>query len=159
MRKEYDFSESRKNPYASQLKKQITIKGTPVLHPNQFKVNEAWIVFQLNDDPIRTEQDGDFNLLALMDAASCYILASTLSAAARSEPAQMEAKRLFKEGQAQANCWPKTLYVPSEQAARFVVAEAEQLGVSVVRVAEAQLLPFIGEAREGFRERFGGRGA
>ena len=26
MRKEYDFSKSRKNPYASQLKKQITIR-------------------------------------------------------------------------------------------------------------------------------------
>lgn len=26
MRKEYDFSSSRKNPYASQLKKQITIR-------------------------------------------------------------------------------------------------------------------------------------
>ena len=26
MRKEYDFSQARKNPYASQLKKQITIR-------------------------------------------------------------------------------------------------------------------------------------
>lgn len=26
MRKEFDFSQSRKNPYASQLKKQITIR-------------------------------------------------------------------------------------------------------------------------------------
>ena len=26
MRKQYDFSQSRKNPYASQLKKQITIR-------------------------------------------------------------------------------------------------------------------------------------
>jgi uncharacterized protein (DUF4415 family) len=26
MRKEYDFAQSRKNPYASQLKKQITIR-------------------------------------------------------------------------------------------------------------------------------------
>ena len=26
MRKEYDFSQSKKNPYASQLKKQITIR-------------------------------------------------------------------------------------------------------------------------------------
>ncbi|MES2091154.1 MAG: BrnA antitoxin family protein [Pseudomonadota bacterium] len=26
MRKEYDFSQSRKNPYAAQLKKQITIR-------------------------------------------------------------------------------------------------------------------------------------
>ena len=26
-----------------------------MLHPNQFKVNEAWLVFKLNDAPICTE--------------------------------------------------------------------------------------------------------
>ncbi len=50
------------------------------------------------------------------------------------------------------------MFVPEEQAAQILVAEAETLGIGVVRVAEAQLLPFIGEAQVGFRERFGGRG-
>ena len=130
-----------------------------MLHPNQFKVNEAWIAFQLNYEPIHTEQDGDFNCLALMDAASCFILTATPVAAGQAEPTQLEAKRLLKEGRAHKKRWPKTLFVPSEHGAQSVVAEAEQLGVGVVRVAEEQLLPFIGEAREGFRERFGGRGA
>lgn len=130
-----------------------------MLHPNQFKVNEAWIAFQLNDEPIHTEQDGDFNFLALMDAASCFILSSTPVAATQGEPTQLEAKRLLREGQAHKKQWPKTLFVPTEQVAQLLVAEAEQLGIGVVRVAEAELLPFIGEAQEGFRERFGGRSA
>jgi hypothetical protein len=130
-----------------------------VLHPNQFKVNEAWIAFQLNDEPIHTEQDGDFNFLALMDAASCFILSSTPVAATQGESTQLEAKRLLREGQAHKKQWPKTLFVPTEQVAQLLVAEAEQLGIGVVRVAEAELLPFIGEAQEGFRERFGGRSA
>jgi hypothetical protein len=44
-----------------------------VLHANQFQVNEAWIAFKLNEGAIHTENDGDFNFLALMDAASCFI--------------------------------------------------------------------------------------
>jgi uncharacterized protein (DUF4415 family) len=42
MRKEYDFSKAKKNPYASQLKKQVTIRldeGTvknPKLCPKKF---------------------------------------------------------------------------------------------------------------------------
>ena len=47
---------------------------TSVLHPVQFQVNEAWIVFQLNETPIHTEQEGSFNCLCLMDAASCFLL-------------------------------------------------------------------------------------
>lgn len=39
-----------------------------MLHPDQFHVNEAWIAFQLNDRPMHTEQDGDFDILAFMDA-------------------------------------------------------------------------------------------
>jgi len=45
-----------------------------MLHPNQFHVNETWIAFQLNETPIITDRDGDFNIIALMDAASCFIL-------------------------------------------------------------------------------------
>ncbi len=130
-----------------------------MLHPNQFEVNEAWIAFQLNDEPIHTEQDGDFNFLALMDAASCFILSSTPFAAAQAGPSQLEVKRLLKEGQAHKKQWPKTLFISEERAARFLVVEAEKLGIGVVRVAEAELLPFIGEAQAGFRERFGGGSA
>ncbi len=48
--------------------------ATFMLHPNQFQVNEAWIAFQLNDAPIHTRSDGDFNCIALMDAASCFMM-------------------------------------------------------------------------------------
>lgn len=71
-----------------------------MLHPNQFTVNEAWIAFQLNDQPIRTEQ-----------------------------------------------------------AAESLGVEPERLGIDVIRIAGAQLLPFIGEAQQGFRARFGSQRA
>ena len=135
------------------------MKGHRVLHPNQFKVNEAWIAFKLNDEPIQTELDGDLNFLALMDAASCFILSSAPVVAKVAEPTQMESMRLLKEGKAHKMQLPKTLFIPNEQPAQFLVAEAERVGIEVVRVEEYQLLIFIGEAREAFRERFGGGSA
>lgn len=126
------------------------------LHPSQFKVNEAWIAFKLNHEPIRTVQDGDFYFLALMDAASCYILGSTPVAAKQAEPSELEARSLLRAGRAHKARWPRTLLVPTEQRAEFLVIEAERHGIEVVRVAEAQLSMFIGEAQQGFRERFGG---
>ena len=127
-----------------------------MLHPNQFQVNEAWIVFKLNDDPIHTELDGDLDFLALMDAASCFILSSVPVDAKTAEPKQMESRRLLKEGRSHKKQLPKTLFIPTEQQAYSLVAEAEKTGINVVRVEEYQLLIFIGEARKSFRERFGG---
>jgi len=127
------------------------------LHPNQFQVNEAWIAFKLNDAPISTEEDGDFNLIALMDAASCFILSTRLIPAGAPEPTRTETALLLKEGQAHKQQLPKTLFVPSTLCANIFTREAERQGIAVVRVPEDQLLLFVGEAREGFRERFGGR--
>jgi hypothetical protein len=132
------------------------MRGPPVLHPNQFQVNEAWIIFKLNDEPIHTELDGDFNFLALMDAASCFILSYAPVAAIVEEPTQIESRRLLNEDKAHKMQLPKTLFVPIELHAQFLVAEAERIGIKVIRVEEHQLLIFIGEAKEGFRERLGG---
>ena len=127
-----------------------------MLHPNQFQVNEAWIIFKLNEAPIPTTLDGDFNFIALMDAASCFILSSVPVATSAAEPSKMEAKRLLKEGQTHKQQLPKTLFIPSDQLANILTTEAERQGIRVVRVPEDQLLLFVGDARESFKERFSG---
>jgi hypothetical protein len=127
-----------------------------MLHPNRFKVNEAWLVFKLNDLPIRTELDGDFNCIALMDAASCFILGNTFAPAGDAEPSKTAVRRLLKEAKAHKKKLPKTLFIPSGQFNTILPAEAERQGIAVVRVPEDQLLIFIAEARESFKERFGG---
>jgi len=108
---------------------------------------------------IHTEEDGDFDFIALMDAASCFILSAAPVSATLTEPTQAESRRLLKDGRAHKNKWPRTLFIPAHQPARFLSAEAERQGIEVLRVAEDQLLPFIGEARDGFKERFGVDGA
>ncbi len=126
------------------------------MHPYQFHVNEAWIAFKLNDAPISAGLDGDFNFIAIMDAASCFIMGGTPVPASAAEPSKMEAGNLLKEGQAHRQQLPGTLFIPNELPATILSAEAKRRGITVVRVPEAQLLPFIGEARDSFKERLSG---
>lgn len=129
-----------------------------MIHPNQFKVNEAWIAFKLNDAPIITDRDGDFNMITLMDAASCFIL-STLSVSAMAEQlTELESKELLEKGWIHKQELPKTLIIPNHQVAKLLQIEAESQGITVVRVPEDQLILFIGEARTGFKEHLGGSG-
>ncbi len=127
-----------------------------VLHPNQFQVNEAWIAFKLNDVPMSTVSDGDFNVIAIMDAASCFILGSETVPVSSAELKQTDAKHLLKSGYSHKQQLPKTLLIPTDQPANLLSVEAERQGITVARVSEDQLLVFIGEAREGFRDHFGG---
>ncbi len=127
-----------------------------MLHPKQFKVNEAWLVFKLNELPICTDLDGDFNCIALMDAASCFILGNTFVPVGEAEPSKVAVRRLIKEAKAHKRQLPKTLFVPNGQFTSVLPAEAERQGVAIVRVPEEELLVFIGEARESFKEHFGG---
>ena len=125
-----------------------------MLHPKQFEVNETWIAFRLNNSPIRTESDGDFNCVALMDAASCFILGSELIPVTAAEPTRSQFRRLLKNAQRHKQQLPKTLFVPREDIADRVTLESAQQNIDVVRVPERELLVFIGEAREAFAERF-----
>jgi hypothetical protein len=126
-----------------------------MLSPDRFQVNEAWIVFKVNDQPIHTERDGDFDLLALMDAASCFILGHTLVHSQRDEVSERDFRRLLQEGYAHGKKWPGTLFVPGRLPVKSLISEAEILGISVIPVSEDQMQLFIGEARQGFKERFG----
>ena len=125
-----------------------------MLHPQQFEVNEAWIAFRLNNAPVRTELDGDFNCMALMDAASCFILGTEFVPVTVAEPTQAQLRRLFKTAQRHKQQLPKTLLVPREDVADLMTREAAHQNIDVVRVPESELLIFIGEARQGFAERF-----
>ena len=125
-----------------------------MLHPKQFEVTEAWIAFRLNRAPIRTESDGDLNCIALMDAASCFILGSELISVGTAEPLEMECRRLLKTGRSHHQKLPKTLFVPRGEVAELLTCEAIRQKIEVVPVAESELLVFIGEARQGFAERF-----
>lgn len=126
-----------------------------MLHPNQFTVNDAWIAFRLNDAPIVTERDGDFDSLALMDVASCYILGMDMYPAGATGPSAQASRRLLQSGHGHVGTWPRKLFVVEGQVPDALWQEAARLNIEVVTVPEDDLLVFIGEARDGFKQRFG----
>lgn len=123
-----------------------------MFHPNQFQVNETWIIFKLNSAPVVTDTDGDFNVFALMDAASCFILGTGFVPTDSKELSQMESKRLLNSGHSHKKQYPKELIIPNNSVANILNTEAERCGITVVRIPEEQLQVLIGEAREGFQE-------
>ncbi len=125
-----------------------------MLHPKQFEVNEAWIAFRLNRAPVRTEHDGDFNCIALMDAASCFLLGSELVPVTAKEAPQVQLRRLLKRAKRHKQALPKTLFVARGDAADLLAHEAAQQKIDVVRIPESELLIFTREARDAFAERF-----
>lgn len=123
-----------------------------MLDLNQFDVNDAWLVFQLNDAPINTERDGSFNAVCLMDAASCFILATAMVSAQHREPSELELRRLFKNAWSHKRQFPSTLILPIGQFDTAFPAQAERNGISIITVAESELSVFTDEARQGFKE-------
>jgi hypothetical protein len=127
-----------------------------VIHPNEFEVNEAWIVFRLNTLPICTEEDGDFNCIAIMDAASLFILSSDLIPVDPSGPMQLEFRHLTDSAQQHQQALPSKLILLDGEFPGEFLRQAEAQGIEVVSVAENQLLIFTREARDAFAEQFEG---
>ena len=123
-----------------------------MLEPSQFEVNEAWLAFKLNDAPVVTGADGDFNVVALMDAASCFILGAEFILSDSIEPSQLESRRLLKAAQSHKQQFPEKLIISMDLTADNLIEEAERLGVTVVTAREEELSIFLHEARDGFRE-------
>jgi len=95
-----------------------------LLHPNQFQVNEAWIIFKLNDAPLRTE-DGAFDCICLMDAASCFILGNAFIPVNEREPTQIRVRQLLRDGWQHKQEFPTKLFVPIGQLETNLTEEAE----------------------------------
>jgi hypothetical protein len=131
-------------------------RNLQVISPSQFQINEAWIAFKLNDAPISTQEDGDFNVIALMDVASCYILGTEFVPTDSAELSQLESRRLLKSGESHKNQLPKKLFISNDLTANILTVEAESLGITVDHVPESELSIFLGEARGGFQEHVGG---
>lgn len=123
--------------------------------PSQFQVNQTWVVFQINAVPIYTEQDGDFNVIVLMDAASCFILSMKMVPVDIAEPSAAEWKELFKQAYSHKQKWPQSMLLPNDQPAELFAKETARHGITLIRVPEEQLQDLIGETREIFNEQFG----
>jgi len=127
-----------------------------VVHPSDFSPNEAWIFFKLNHVPVSTELEGEFDVFALMDAASLYILGTEFVPAGSLCDATSQIRSLLEAAHSRAAAWPEKLMISEVSSVGNLVREAESFGVSVDALSEAELARFTNEARQGFKAHFGG---
>lgn len=121
-----------------------------MINPEKLKINEAWILFELNEDPIIIEPDTECSIIAMIEAVSGFIFGTEMTNAP--ELSQMASKKMLRDAYNQKTEYAKTLYIPSHLSANHMSKEAEELGISVIRVSEKDLSLCIEDARQGFRE-------
>lgn len=112
--------------------------------------NEAWLLFQLNDEPVRTVADGDFNVLAIMDVATRLIHGMAFIGANAEEPTEFESKKLLDSSEAKAGARPKFLYVDSSRSLGRFSRAVSAMGIKMIPEEGRHLDSFTEEARVGF---------
>ena len=74
------------------------------IDPHEYNWNEAWLLFRLNDAPVCTESDGDFNVMAIMDVGTGLILGMEFVGVLQEELSEFESSRLLKNPHAARSC-------------------------------------------------------
>ena len=120
------------------------------INPNDFDQNEAWILFQLNDAPVRTEMDGDFNIMAIMDVATGLMLGVEFVGIPTEELSEFAYRKLLASAETEAGEYPRQILVNSMQNVHQLVTASNAKGIEVVSESEGNLDPITKEAREGF---------
>ncbi len=120
----------------------------------KYSKNEAWILFQLNDAPIRTRADGDFNALAIMDVSSGLIQGMELFPSSIGELSEFEAKKLLGQAEAKVSVRPKCLFINAIHDNGRVKRAAAALGIETFSEDGKNLDALTEEARAGFSARF-----
>lgn len=124
------------------------------IDPHRYSENEAWILFQLNDTPIRTRTDGDFNALAIMDVSSGLIQGMELFPSSMGEISEFETKRLLSQAEAKVSVKPKYLLIDDIHDHSRVKRAAAALGIETFSEDGKSLDAITEEARAGFSARF-----
>jgi len=125
------------------------------LDPNQFKVNEVWIAFRVNESFLSVQEE-PYDIYVLMDAASAYVLGHLISRVVDEAPHEKDVSNLFNEAWGVKRQWPNKLIVPEDDPAGIVFQEqAEKNGLSFATVPLSDLSPVIGDLKELFASGFG----
>lgn len=120
------------------------------IDPDEFSPNEAWLLFQLNSAPVRTEADGDFNAIAIMEITSGVIFGMELVPLLDPEITEFQSRKLLNMAESKAGSRPRLFYIPSESEADHLTRVARKMGITVERLPSAEFAELTKEAVDGF---------
>lgn len=125
-----------------------------MLHPNQFKVNQAWISVRLNDELIYV-QDDPYDMYILLDAASTYIFGPVFCRTEDDGPEISEIEELFNKAAALKNTYPGELIVPDDFAPKKQFkAICDKYKIPFREVPKADLSMIVDEIKDLFQNTF-----
>jgi len=120
-----------------------------LIKPNEYYENQSWILFYLNQKPIFTEQDGDYNALAIMDVATGLIHGMQMEPL-KKVISEFEARLLLKQTEEKANGLPVSIYLASNLETHSIASAARSMNIKVVPKSYNEIYPIIAEAVSGF---------
>lgn len=125
--------------------------------PDQFEVNEVWIVIRINEDFLFVKED-PYDMFVLMDAASAYVLGFVFSKVVAEAPTVKDVEELFNKAWGAKRQWAKKLIVTDESVASNVfIQEAEKNGIPFVIVPISDLSSIVEPLKESFEKDFIGK--
>ena len=119
------------------------------LTPDQFEINETWIVARMHT--VMFVQNEPADIYVLLDAASTYLLGNL--AYLGEAPSRHEFTDLFKRARKQSKRWPKKLLITREDPAEDVLKEiAAEFGIVPEVIPLPYLDPILGPLNESFAQ-------
>lgn len=109
-------------------------EATLPIAPSHFFENEAWLLFQLNDAPVRTDADGDFNAVAIMEASTGSILGMELVPLTMIDLPEFSSRKLLASSETKAGARPQKLFLACGDEADELVKVATAMKIEVESV-------------------------
>ena len=125
-----------------------------MLSPSDFEVDEAWVLFRLNESPIHEGDERNFDVITLMDAASGSERHRELLPLATKESWDAQARRLLEIAiSLNKKRLPRVILTTKGVLADFIRFEAERLGIRVKPVPQYELRELTAERRRAFAQK------
>ena len=121
-----------------------------MLSPNDFRVNEAWVVVKVNDAPIFVQNDA-YDVYVLLDAGSTYVFGHALSRVADGSTSDKDVKSIFDTAWQGKRQWAeKVIVTDNSKAAAIFEKQAKANGLPVIFVPLAKLEPIVSDLMNTF---------
>lgn len=126
-----------------------------MLSPNNYRVNEAWIVAKINNIPFQVQND-EYDVYVLLDAGSTYVFGQALSKVDGSATIE-EVAALFDTAWQGKQQWPEKIMVTdNSNTSAIFEAQAKKIGLPVIHMPIAEIELIVGELMSLFNAQFMG---
>ena len=129
--------------------------GFIMLARNQFRVNEVWIAFRVNEF-FMFVQDEPYAIYVLIDAANTYAFGHVPVRVTDEIPKEKDVDTPFQEAWGAKRQWPRKLILAKDDPAKNIFRmQAEKNGLSFETVPLSDLSPIVEPMKELFASQFG----